>query len=86
MGKGRNNEKLSNVEIRAEEGRKNFGAWVSYWRANPHRFATEHLQISLFIFQQILLKHPTKNYSLAGCEITLKAYIMIIKGWQTFTI
>ena len=55
MGKGRNNEKLSNVEIRAEEGRKNFGAWVSYWRANPHRFATEHLQISLFIFQQILL-------------------------------
>lgn len=48
-------EKLTNVELRAREAEENFGAWISYWRANPHRFATEHLQIGLFIFQQILM-------------------------------
>ena len=29
--------------------------WVSYWRANPHRFAVEILNIPLKPFQQILL-------------------------------
>jgi quinol monooxygenase YgiN len=30
--------------------------WVGYWRANPHRFVTEYLQISPFsLFQKILL-------------------------------
>lgn len=48
-------ERLSNVEQRAKEAEDNFGHWVAYWRENPHRFAREHLQINLFLFQQLLL-------------------------------
>lgn len=32
------------------------GTWVSYWRANPHRFVSEYLQLKPFSwFQKILL-------------------------------
>lgn len=29
--------------------------WAEYWRKNPHRFATEYLQIDLYWFQMVLL-------------------------------
>lgn len=33
----------------------NFEEWVSYWRANPHRFVTEYLGLVLYDFQKILI-------------------------------
>ena len=29
--------------------------WAEYWRKNPHRFATEYLQLDLYWFQMILI-------------------------------
>ena len=29
--------------------------WVAYWRKNPHRFAKEYLEMSLFLYQKILI-------------------------------
>ena len=33
----------------------NFEEWVAYWRANPHRFITDYLQLKLYDFQQVLI-------------------------------
>lgn len=29
--------------------------WAEYWRKNPHRFATEYLQLNLYWFQRVLI-------------------------------
>ena len=29
--------------------------WVAYWRKNPQRFTKEYLEISLFLYQKILI-------------------------------
>lgn len=31
------------------------GIWTAFWRANPHRFAADYLNIQLKLFQKILL-------------------------------
>lgn len=33
----------------------NFNMWVAYWRANPHRFITDYLQLKLYDFQKVLI-------------------------------
>lgn len=38
-----------------EQREDNLKLWVGFWRANPHRFATEYLKVPLFFFQKILL-------------------------------
>lgn len=35
--------------------------WISFWRANPHRFVEEYLNVNLKIFQCILLYMMNKN-------------------------
>ena len=35
--------------------------WVSYWRANPHRFATEYLGLKLYDFQKVLIYQMFKS-------------------------
>lgn len=56
----------------------NLMKWASYWRQNPHRFASEYLGIKLFFFQKILLYFLNKN-----------SYFMLIaarglsKSWMT---
>lgn len=41
----------------AKEGfnREKYKLWVSFYRANPHRFATQYLGIDLHLFQMILM-------------------------------
>ena len=46
------NSKLKGVDERLYEG---FKIWTQFYRANPHRFATEYLGMGLFLFQSILL-------------------------------
>lgn len=43
-------------EISAE----NFEKWVSYWRANPHRFITDYLGLTLYDFQKVLIYQMNK--------------------------
>lgn len=40
---------------RYEQFMDNFEEWVGYWRANPHRFITDYLQLKLYDFQQVLI-------------------------------
>lgn len=44
--------KHKNINDRLYEG---FKIWTQYYRANPHRFATEYLGMGLFLFQSILI-------------------------------
>ncbi len=49
-------EKLTEAEIQEKKLMDGLGTWVSYWRANPHRFVSEYLQLKPFSwFQKILL-------------------------------
>lgn len=50
--KGRNFKKKKPKNENLEEG---IVAWTSFYRANPHRFASDYLGVDLKIFQQILL-------------------------------
>jgi hypothetical protein len=34
---------------------QNFEEWVSYWRANPHRFISDYLGMELHDFQKVLI-------------------------------
>lgn len=34
---------------------ENFEQYIAYWRENPHRFATEYLDVGLFTFQKVAL-------------------------------
>ena len=47
----------SKKQIKEEQFDNNLALWISYWRANPHRFVTEYLMGSngIFLFQKILL-------------------------------
>ena len=36
--------------------------WASFYRENPHRFAKDYLNISLKLFQKILLYAMMHNY------------------------
>lgn len=39
----------------AEEKEYNLMLWVSFWRANPHRFVKDYLDVNLKFFQKILI-------------------------------
>ena len=43
-------------EIYAE----NFEKWVAYWRANPQRFITDYLGLTLYDFQKVLIYQMNK--------------------------
>lgn len=47
--------------IASENIREGLHLYVSYWRANIHRFAMDYLGINLHIFQIILLYMMDKN-------------------------
>ena len=50
---------ISNSQSFAE----NFEEYVGYWRANPHRFITEYLGMTLYGFQkQVIYTMDTYNY------------------------
>lgn len=38
-----------------EKKEHNMMLWVSYWRMNPHRFASEYLGLNLYFFQKIII-------------------------------
>ena len=54
-------------ESTLSQANDNIEAWVSYWRANPHRFITEYLGGELYDFQKVLLygmdKYPYFIYA-----------------------
>ena len=48
----------SDLQIKEDKATRRMNAvalWVSYYRANPHRFAEDFLGIQLKVFQKILL-------------------------------
>lgn len=50
--------KLSEKEIatdKAERILNGIGTWCSFYRANPHRFCKDYLNINLKLFQKILI-------------------------------
>ncbi len=49
-------------------------AWASFYRANPHRFAEDYLNIHLRLFQKILLYLMN--------EVNYFCYIAA-RGWET---
>ena len=53
----------SKKQIKEEQFDNNLSLWISYWRANPHRFVTEYLMGSngIFLFQKILLYFMFKS-------------------------
>lgn len=53
----------SKKQIKEEQFDNNLALWISYWRANPHRFVTEYLMGSngIFLFQKILLYFMFKS-------------------------
>lgn len=38
-----------------EQADEIFEDWVAYWRANPHRFITDYLGLTLYGFQKLLI-------------------------------
>lgn len=54
MAKAKQTERevLQNKADRVMEG---VATWCSYYRANPHRFCEDYLNIHLYLFQQILI-------------------------------
>src|SRR5699024_5876157 len=44
-----------NGESKTDKFNRQMHIWVSYYRANPHRFAKEFLGLNLHLFQAILL-------------------------------
>ena len=43
-----------------EKLRRQYKLWIGFFRANPHRFATDYLGVGLFWFQQILLYYMNR--------------------------
>ncbi|WP_101773507.1 terminase large subunit domain-containing protein [Peptostreptococcus faecalis] len=44
-----------------EAYKKSMKEWIQFWRANPHRFAQDYLQLRLKPFQQVMLYMFNKN-------------------------
>lgn len=54
--------KRKKIQIsRSRRFMENLEEWVSYWRANPHRFATEYLGLKLYDFQKVLIYQMFKS-------------------------
>lgn len=52
------NKKLSQIEVATDKAQRmmnGVSVWCSFYRANPHRFCKDYLNIDLKIFQKILL-------------------------------
>lgn len=49
----------------SENTLKSIEMWAAYYRANPHRFAKDVLNLDLKIFQQILLVMMNWSVSMA---------------------
>ena len=53
-----NNVKKTDKELandKAQRVMNGINIWCSYYRANPHRFCADYLNINLKLFQKILL-------------------------------
>lgn len=50
-----NQERIQDIQTKNDKLREGFKKWTSYFRANPHRFASEYLGLNLKLFQKILL-------------------------------
>lgn len=57
MAKNVKKTSIPNTEIndKSERIMKGVDTWCSFYRANPHRFAKDYLNIHLRLFQQIIL-------------------------------
>ena len=57
MAKNVKKSSIPNTEIndKSERIMKGVDTWCSFYRANPHRFAKDYLNIHLRLFQQIIL-------------------------------
>lgn len=47
--------KKKNNITKQEQFMQNLEEWASYWRANPHRFITDYLGLTLYDFQKVLI-------------------------------
>lgn len=50
-----------------EKIEENVEEWVAYWRANPHRFITDYLGLTLYDFQKVLIYEM--NFSTNFCFV-----------------
>lgn len=53
-----NNNKKSEIELANEKSERimnGVAAWTAFYRANPHRFVKDYLNINLKWFQKILI-------------------------------
>ena len=49
-------ENLTEAELQEKKIMDGLGTWISYWRANPHRFVSEYLKLKPFSwFQKMIL-------------------------------
>lgn len=49
------NNKKSQPKSSIEKTKRGIKKHVSFWRANPHRFAKDYLGVNLFLYQVLLL-------------------------------
>lgn len=51
----RRHSKTKKHQPKIDKLREGFKRWTSFYRANPHRFATEYLGLNLHVFQKMML-------------------------------
>lgn len=68
---------MSEINSKADRIMDGVAAWASYYRANPHRFAREVLEIHLKPFQDIMLceMNDSANCFFLGCRGIGKTYL-----------
>lgn len=61
--KATKNKKSSSDKVNdlQKEREKNLMTWVSYWRENPHKCASDYFQFELYLFQKVLLYMMNKS-------------------------
>lgn len=61
--KDTSNKKTSSDKVNdlQKEREKNLMTWVSYWRENPHKCASDYFQFELYLFQKVLLYMMNKS-------------------------
>ena len=67
-----------------EQYNENFEEWASYWRANPHRFITDYLGMTLYDFQKVLIyqMNLVPNYIFIGSRGIAKSSVTLLFSCQ----
>ena len=71
--------KKQNVALK-DQYAENLENWAAYWRANPHRFITEYLGLTLYDFQKLLIYQMNfiPNYIFIGSRGIAKSSVTLL--------